>query len=267
MSTQKAASVCYIMKDAVFAAGDKLIGRVGIQQTHQALIDAMLAGWFGAHGGDALLWTDGLTAPMLARHDGDGYALTSYTGDTSGFDGPCFAACGTDGAASDCSLFGACVGIAYMDRRRLQAAVVYDPVHVELFHAVSGLGAYLNGKRITPSSAKWLSDAHVSLGQAALRRGGVGRALIMEAGHIHAGTACALELCHAACGRTDAAVLRNEAFVDYAAGLLVAQEAGTVLMNGSGEPLGELREYGERRDIAAVCPGVAGELARLLSDK
>ena len=263
MSTQKAASVCYIMKDAAFAAGDKLVSRAGIQETHQALLDALLAGWFGAHGGEVLLWTDGLTAPMLARREGDGHTLTDYLGDADGFDGPCLAACGT---ASEPSLLGACVGIAYLDKQKLQAAVVYDPVHVELFHAVSGLGAYLNGKRITPSSEKRLSSAHVSLGQAALRRGGAVQALMMEAGHIHAGAACALELCHAACGRTDAALLHNEAFVDYASGLLVAQGAGAVLMNRFGEPLGERHEYGERRDVAAACPGIAGELAWLLSD-
>ena len=265
MSIENAASVCYIMKDAAFAAGDKLTAHVQRQEVHQALLDKLLAGWFSGGGGDVMLWTDGLVVPMLARRDGDGYALVAYAGDTGGYDGPCFAAGGTGGAVAERGLFGVCVAIAYMDGRQIQAAVVYDPVHVELFHAVAGLGAYLNGKRITPSSVKRLSGARISLGQAALRKGGWVQTIIMEAGHICVGAACALELCHTACGRTDAAVLNNEAFADCAAGLLIAKETGTVLMNGSGGPLHELREYGERRDIAAACPGIAGELARLLS--
>ena len=266
MSIENAASVCFIMKDAAFAAGDKLTARGQRPEVHQALLDKLLAGWFCGGGEDVMLWTDALVAPMLARRDGDGYALAAYAGDTGGYGGPCFAACGTGGAASEHGLFGACVAIAYLDGRQIQAAVVYDPAHVELFHAVRGLGAYLNGKRITPSFAKQLSGAHVSVGQAALRKGGSMRKLIAEAGHIRAGAACALELCHAAGGRTEAAVLCNEAFIDYTAGLLIAKEAGAVLMNGSGGPLDELREYGERRDIAAACLSIAGELARLLSE-
>ncbi len=265
MSTQNAASMCYIMKDAAFAAGDRLAAAQA-EQAHQALLDTLLNGWFAAGAADVLLWTDGLASPMLARRDGDGYALTNFAGDTGAYEGACFAVSGTSGSSVERGLLGAGIALAYLNERQLQTSVVYDPLHVELFHAVSGLGAYLNGKRISTSSEKRLSGAQVSVGQAALRKGGAVQALIAQAGHIRAGAACALELCHTACGRTDAAVLRNEAFIAYAAGLLAAKEAGAVLMNGRGEPLFELREYGERRDIAAACPGIAGELARLLAD-
>ena len=267
MSIENAASVCYIIKDAAFAAGDKLTAHAQRQETHQALLDKLLTSWFGGLSGDVMLWTDGLVKPMLARRDGDGYTVTAYEGNTSGYDGPCLVAGGTDGTGIERGLFSTCVAIAYLDGWHLQAAVVYDPVHVELFHAVAGLGAYLNGTRITPSSVKRLSNAHVFVGQAALRKsGGPVQTVIMEAGHILAGAACALELCHTACGRTDAVVVSNEAFIDYTAGLLIAREAGVVLMDGSGERLHELREYGERRDITAACPGIAGELLGLLSD-
>ncbi len=263
MSTQKSASVCYIMKNAAFAAGDRLISRGEVQETHLELLDKLMTGWFSDGGGDVLLWTDGLTKPMLAQRARDGYELADFTGDTAGYRGPCFAACGTGGSSvigSD--LFEACLGIAFLDEMRIWASVVYDPMHVELFHAVNGLGAYLNGKRISPAPSRKLCGADVFLGQAALRTGGKPiQSLICEAGHVRSGAPCALEMCRVACGRVDAAVLRNEAFIDCAAGLLIVQEAGAALQDRFGEPFGGLREYGQRIDITVVCPGLADELS------
>ena len=268
MSTENAASVCYIMKDAAFAAGDKLGGRAGQQETHRTLLDQLLSGWFNGRSGSVLLWTDGLATPMLARREDGDFTLGDFTRGAGGCDGPCFAVGGTGGgAAYERGLFDACISIAYLNERRMQAAVAYDPVHVELFHAVSGLGAYLNGKRISPAPTKRLSDAYVSIGHSALRTGGKPvRSLSAEAGRVRVGAVCGLELCYTACGRVDASVMRNEAFVDYAAGLLVAQEAGAALMDRFGGPYGALREYGERSDITAACSGLAGELARCLSE-
>jgi hypothetical protein len=253
------------MKNAALNAGDALMARAGRSEAFRLLADTLLTGWFGGGNGDAAVLSDSLAMPAMARRSGDGYALHDVA--SVGADAPCFAVgCAGGGAAFERGLFDLCVSVAYLEERRLMAAVVYDPVHVELFHAVDGLGAYLNGRRIAPAATRGLSDALVSLDHAA-QRSGDAAALLREAGHIRVAPACGLELCYAACGRVDAAIRRAEAFYDYAAGLLVAKEAGAVLMDGDGAVFPAFEAYGERRGMAVACGGVALELAKALGSR
>jgi myo-inositol-1(or 4)-monophosphatase len=265
MSMNEAASLCYIMKDAAFAAGDVLSDRTRGCDACQTVTDVLLRGWFAENDSGVALWADGLAVPMLARRADTGVDLTVLPGESGPYAGPCFAIRSFGGAAFDRGLFDVSVSIAYLIGKRLMAAVVFDPVHVELFHAVSGLGAYLNGKAIAPASTRRMSDACISLSHASLRTGGkTVHSLLCEAAQVRAGASCGLELCYTACGRTDAVVRHNEAFFDYAAGLLVAREAGAVVTDADGGPV-SLPEYGGRLSFAAACPGIAGELAGRLA--
>jgi myo-inositol-1(or 4)-monophosphatase len=198
----------------------------------------------------------------MTRRSASGFTLDDFSKGIENYDGPCFAVGSAGGAAAfERGLFDVCVSIAYLDGRRLQAAVVYDPVHVELFHAVSGLGAYLNGKRISPAQTKRISDACVSLDQTSLRAGGESvRMLLDEAAQVRVGAACGIELCYTACGRVDATIRHNEAFFDYAAGMLVAKEAGATVSDSEGADFSEFGRYGERLGVTVSCPSVAQEL-------
>ncbi len=53
------------------------------------------------------------------------------------------------------------VSIAVVDQGRPLAGVLYNPVHDELYAALSGHGATLNGQRIAPAPRTRLTDAHM----------------------------------------------------------------------------------------------------------
>lgn len=111
------------------------------------------------------------------------------------------------------------------------AGVVFDPLRDEMFTAVKGAGAFLNGTRIHPSRTPVLAEALVATGfpshkrhlnpnihfyhQFTLRSHGVRRA----------GSA-ALDLAYTACGRLDAFWEFNLNPWDTAAGALLVTEAG-----------------------------------------
>jgi len=111
------------------------------------------------------------------------------------------------------------------------AGVVFDPTRDELFTAVPGRGAYLNGTAIHVSKATQLKECLVATGfpshkrhknpnihfyhQITLRTHGVRRA----------GSA-ALDLCNIACGRFDGFWEFNLNPWDTAAGVLIVEEAG-----------------------------------------
>ena len=54
-----------------------------------------------------------------------------------------------------------CISLALLIKKRTRVAVVFNPLTNELYHAVEGSGAFLNGQRISVSRARRLSDAIV----------------------------------------------------------------------------------------------------------
>jgi myo-inositol-1(or 4)-monophosphatase len=113
----------------------------------------------------------------------------------------------------------------------VQAAVVFDPCKNELFTALLGDGARLNGVRLGVSACEELSQALVGtgFGYDALRRAGQAQVLtgvLPMVRDIRRLGAASLDLCWLACGRLDGYYERGLAPWDYAAGALVATEAG-----------------------------------------
>jgi myo-inositol-1(or 4)-monophosphatase len=109
--------------------------------------------------------------------------------------------------------------------------VIFDPIHDDLFVAVRGQGATLNGQAIATSSPPDLRHAAiqcsisvedptvefsladtVALGHSVMRVRNLG--------------AVALELCYVACGRLDGLVQRTSHPWDYAAAAIIVLESG-----------------------------------------
>jgi hypothetical protein len=262
MEPEKIAPICYMMKDAAMIAGDKLMEGGSRREAGELLLDELISGWMDGGYGDVAVCSDILAVPSMARRTEEGYALEDFVTGAAGYDGPYFAVSAGGADALQRGLFDAGISVAFLTGRQPLAAVVYDPVHVELFHAIEGLGAYLNGKRIAPSKACSLADAMVSLDHATLRINEAS-ALLNEAGQIRVAPVAALELCYAACGRVDAALRRGTAFFDCAAALLVAAEAGAAVTDGRGGTFA-IKEYGQRCDMAVSAPGLAGDVVRCL---
>jgi len=145
------------------------------------------------------------------------------------------------------------------------AGCVYAPALDEMYTAVRGGGAWLQGRPLVPRwRAGTLDQAVVGTGfgyDAAVRaaQGRVVSALLPRIANIRRLGSAALDLCSVAAGRLDAYFEQRLAPWDRAAGALVAAEAGAVVSGLAGQPA-------DGRITVAASPAVAGELVTLLAE-
>lgn len=132
------------------------------------------------------------------------------------------------------------VSIALQFQGRIEHGVIYDPLRQEMFTASRGEGAFLNNQRIRVSGRKDLSGAVLGTAFPFRKR----RLLPAYMGMFEdlfdkiedfrrAGTA-SLDLAYVACGRLDGYWELGLQPWDIAAGALMVQEAGGVVMDIAG---------------------------------
>ena len=133
------------------------------------------------------------------------------------------------------------VSLALCRQKEIFLGVVYDPFHNELFSAVKGKGSFLNGKPIHVSSAKKLSETIIGIGTAQRELAKENFAKFLKvyenSQDIRRLGSAALELAYTACGRQGGYF---EVYLnpwDYAAGMLLVQEAGGKVTDWSGNAL------------------------------
>jgi len=125
-----------------------------------------------------------------------------------------------------------CVSIGVEFEGVRTVGVVYDPLMDELFHAVGGRGAYLNGRPIRVSEETALDRSLLATGFAYDRRRSVRdnldefAALLKAARALRRDGSAALDLCYVAAGRLDGYWEFKLAPWDVAAGYLIVEEAG-----------------------------------------
>jgi myo-inositol-1(or 4)-monophosphatase len=150
------------------------------------------------------------------------------------------------------------VSVALEDGDGTAVGAVHDPLRGETFTALRGGGARLGGKPIAVSGAERLDSALIwtGLGYDADRRARQAEllaTLLPRVRDIRRAGAAALDLCMVACGRLDGYYERGLHAWDWAAGSLIAAEAGASVISLPGEPFG----------LVAASPAIAGELAAL----
>ncbi len=120
------------------------------------------------------------------------------------------------------------VSVALVRQGRPELGVVYDPVADECFYAQKGGGAFLNGEELPILPG--VPTLREAVAQANLKR--LPRELSLMLGHrppyaSHRNFgASTLEWCYVAAGRFDVYVHGGQKLWDYAAGVLILQEAG-----------------------------------------
>lgn len=135
-----------------------------------------------------------------------------------------------------------CISVAYMSRGVLRAAAVYNPYVKEHFTATLGGGAKLNGKPIHASEAP-LSASLVCCGTSpyderlSRRSFKLMQETFLRSLDIRRQGAAALDLCSAASGRAGLYFELSTSLWDYAAGLLIVQEAGGLCLDCEGKPM------------------------------
>lgn len=135
------------------------------------------------------------------------------------------------------------VSLALYEQGEITMGIVYNPFHDEMFTAVKGEGAYLNGKPIHTSEDVELKNAIVSYGSCPYDKSHAKemfqlfeRIFVNCADFRRTGSA-ALDLCYVACGRQHGYLELNLKPWDYAAGTLILQEAGGVASKWDAEKL------------------------------
>jgi myo-inositol-1(or 4)-monophosphatase len=145
----------------------------------------------------------------------------------------------------------------------LVVGVVRDPSHDETFHARRDGGAWCNQRRLHVESPPALASALVATGfsyvsERRARQAAVLAHLLGDIRDIRRAGAASLDLCWVATGRVDAFFERGLAPWDYAAGSVIASEAGAEVTDLEGDP--------PSTDIVvAAAPPLAADLRRRLA--
>jgi myo-inositol-1(or 4)-monophosphatase len=140
-----------------------------------------------------------------------------------------------------------CVSIGVSIKNRIEHAVIYDPVHDELFTASHGGGAQLNEKRIRVAPEVDFERALIGTGIPFRRTEELDeftgrldtylklfKKLAPQVAGIRRGGSAALDLAYVAAGRLDGFFEQQLKIWDIAAGSLLVQEAGGLVTGYDG---------------------------------
>lgn len=133
------------------------------------------------------------------------------------------------------------VSIALECRGEIIAAVVFDPLRDELFHAVRGSGAFLNDQEIRVSGTAALAGSLIATGFPFKAKDMIDlylsafRKIFFEVSDIRRAGSAAIDLAYVAAGRCEGFFELNLGPWDMAAGsLLITEAGGTVTDFGGG---------------------------------
>ena len=132
------------------------------------------------------------------------------------------------------------VSIALLHKKKIEQAVVYDPLRQELFTATLGSGAFVNERRMRISKAKGLNGTLIGTGfpfkhpQHLDAYLAMFKAIHLQTAGIRRAGAASLDLAYVAAGRLDGFWEIGLKPWDMAAGVLLIQEAGGLSGDFSG---------------------------------
>lgn len=159
------------------------------------------------------------------------------------------------------------VSIAVYHKGEPLVGVVYDPSRDEMFHAVKGEGAYLNGRRLQLERRVKLEEALLCTSVFWNKRAeqmGVDTIVKKLAGKVRGmrllGSA-ALELAYVSSGRLDGYVSMSLNPWDFGAGRLLVEEAGGVVTTMTGVSL----PFDRKSSVMACNPTFYEELKQYLN--
>ncbi|CAL1385975.1 unnamed protein product [Linum trigynum] len=136
-----------------------------------------------------------------------------------------------------------CISIGLTIGKVPKVGVVYNPIMEELFTAIHGQGAFLNGNPIKVSSQPELVTALLATEVGTKRDKGTVdfttnriNSLLYKVRSLRMSGSCALNLCGVACGRLDLFYETGYGGPwDVAAGVLLVEEAGGLIFDPSGK--------------------------------
>ena len=159
-----------------------------------------------------------------------------------------------------------CISVAYAERGVVRAGAIYNPYVDEMFTAIAGQGARLNGRPIHAADAG-LSESLVCFGSSpyapelADRTFALTKALFLAGLDVRREASAALDLCSVAAGRAGLYFELQLSLWDYAAGVLIAEEAGGQCCTIDG---GCFPSDGSKTSLLAGSPAAVTDFFRLM---
>jgi myo-inositol-1(or 4)-monophosphatase len=162
------------------------------------------------------------------------------------------------------------VSLALVHEGRPLVAGITAPFLDLHYTATRGAGSFVNGQRMHASRTSELRKAIVSIGDYAVGENAEAKnkqrlrltALLAErVERVRMFGSAALDLAWVAEGRTDATIMLANKPWDTAAGVLLAREAGALVVDSSGEP-----HTFHASETIAVCPGLVDTIVALARD-
>ena len=157
------------------------------------------------------------------------------------------------------------VSIAVSRNDEMVAGVVFDPAHGEMFWAVKGEGAFLNGTRIRVSRKEALRDSFLASGFPWRSKQYLElyldsfRVLFSGSAGVRRMGSAAIDLSYTACGRFDGFWEMRLKPWDIAAGALIVREAGGVVSDFVGE-----QQYLKTGNLLAANPDIFPEMLQIV---
>ncbi|MCG8648195.1 MAG: inositol monophosphatase [Pirellulales bacterium] len=148
------------------------------------------------------------------------------------------------------------VSIGLFANGKMRLGVVYDPVCEEMFTALDGHGARVNGQPLRVSKCRQLGDALVACSFPTGVRGDAPEVqrfirVLERCRSLRRLGSCALNMCYVAAGRLDAYWATNVAAWDSAGGTVIAREAGAQLTAFDGS---DFNDWNPRFCLSATGP-------------
>ena len=144
--------------------------------------------------------------------------------------------------------------------------IIYDPFREEIFHAEKGKGSFRNGEPIHVAAAETLGDTIISIGTAPYQKELAHEnfqkfeRIFTKCQDIRRTGSAAMDLAYAACGRTGGFFEARLQPWDFAAGMLLVEEAGGKVTRFDGSRINPT----EPGEILATNGKLHEELQRLL---
>jgi len=170
---------------------------------------------------------------------------------------------GTNNFARSLPLF--VVSIGLMNGRESLLGVIIDPVQNKEYYAVKGNGAFCNDEKIivpefdsSYSPMLFLNHGYSQTARDRLKK--LVHKMALSYNLLKLGTT-ALEMCYVAEGKADGLIFSGDELWDYAAGIVIAQEAGHIFSDWNGNPWD-----GKNDCLMVVRPEIHRELVELVRD-
>ncbi len=170
---------------------------------------------------------------------------------------------GTNNFARSIPFFAVSIGL--MNGNASLLGVIIDPINKKEYYATKGGGAFCNGKKLIHPKFEtdyipmiFLNHGYPEVDRAKFKE--LSKRLASDFNILKLGTT-AVELCYIASGSVDGFICSGDEIWDFAAGIVIAQEAGCIFTDWQGNPWD-----GKSNHLLISKPEIHSKLVELIRD-